>query len=303
MNVLKTAIYYNLIWSEESLQSTVILSVCMKFFAETVKSVSVKDSSSSVIYGLCSLVLWDKPELRSELEQKKNLISLSDVCLLFSSLSTCSVVGASVLRGVVVPAGHGSGGTHPHSGPRLRPAAAWTQHQVQGLQHRSASLMVTLTYSFVAFGYIFLTSGAVWFITKYAAFCDPEKLRYASVHSYCFLEKRIACSSLVPTGLPPPMRPYERGNQGQPCFFARMIRAKQLPEASQQKNISLKPSCNLRRFLNSAFGSWWKSTNNIFNMKLIQSKVRCGQMWLLKGCNMLLQTKFGFSVRLISSID
>lgn len=166
-----------------------IISVCMKFFAETVKSISVKDSSLSVIYRLCSLVLWDKPELWSELKwKKKNLISLSDVSLLFSSLSTCSAVGASVLRGVVVPAGHGSGGTHPHSGPGLRPAAAWTQHQIQGLQHRSASLMVTLTYSFIAFGYTFLLSvtlklfhsastssphvGAVWFITKYATFCD-----------------------------------------------------------------------------------------------------------------------------------
>ncbi|XP_036967875.1 protein sidekick-1-like isoform X3 [Acanthopagrus latus] len=60
--------------------------------------------------------------------------------------------------------------------------------------------------------------------------------------------KYKACS----TGPLPPMRPYERGNQGQPCFFTRMIRAKQLPEASQQKNISQKPCCNLRKHLSTA---------------------------------------------------
>lgn len=52
-------------------------------------------------------------------------------------VSCCSAVRPSLLRGVVVPAGHGSGGTHPHPGPGLCPAAARTQHQVQGLQHRS----------------------------------------------------------------------------------------------------------------------------------------------------------------------
>lgn len=39
----------------------------------------------------------------------------------------------------MVPAGHGSGGAHPHPGAGLHPAAARPQHQVQGLRHRSVT--------------------------------------------------------------------------------------------------------------------------------------------------------------------
>lgn len=48
----------------------------------------------------------------------------------------CSAVRASVLRGVVVPAGHGSGGDHPHPRAGLHSAAARTQQQVQSLWDR-----------------------------------------------------------------------------------------------------------------------------------------------------------------------
>lgn len=57
--------------------------------------------------------------------------------------SACSDVGSALLRGVVVLAGHGIGGTHPHPGPGLHAAAAWTQQQVQGMRDRCVALMLS----------------------------------------------------------------------------------------------------------------------------------------------------------------
>lgn len=67
--------------------------------------------------------------------------------------------------------------------------------------------------------------------------CTPasEKLRHASLHVHC-LSSKVACSSLVPTGLPPPLRPSDRGKLGQPCSFTKTNQDKQLPKASQQIN-------------------------------------------------------------------
>lgn len=43
---------------------------------------------------------------------------------------------------MVVPASHGAGGPHPHTGPGLHPAAARTKHQVQGLWHRCVVILL-----------------------------------------------------------------------------------------------------------------------------------------------------------------
>lgn len=72
-----------------------------------------------------------------------------------------------------------------------------------------------------------------WFITVSSTLC--EKLRHASVQLYC-LRSKIACSSRVPAAPLPPVRPYERGKQGQPCSFGensilKHLRKKDLTEA------------------------------------------------------------------------
>lgn len=83
-----------------------------------------------------TLCLWQKDNPKSTefwgwpLAWKDQTTLIWTVSLLPHLLSVCSTNGASFLWGMVVPAGHGPGGSHPHSGPGLHPAAARTKHQV-----------------------------------------------------------------------------------------------------------------------------------------------------------------------------
>lgn len=88
-------------------------------------------------------LLWREEEEETNhnlhLCETKRRVDISLICVCVPP-PVFSTVGAPVLRGVVVPAGHGSGGPHPHPGGGLHAAAARTRQQVPGLWLRCVAL-------------------------------------------------------------------------------------------------------------------------------------------------------------------
>lgn len=129
--------------------------------------------------------------------------------------------------------------------PSTRPVAQVCGHTYSDIQLSGNVLHFRCIFSLLSLNGVPLTVSRRttctlrWLITMYSTFYASEKLRHASLHVHC-LSSKVACSSLVPTRLPLPLRPYDRGKLGQPCSFTRMNQDSwTAPESISAKMIPL----------------------------------------------------------------